>query len=39
MAPDSEEYYTFTIEITDIYDNVFTASTDSIFILKTNKKL
>jgi hypothetical protein len=39
MAPDSEKYYTFTIEITDIYDNVFTASTDSIFILKTNKKL
>ena len=39
MAPDSEKYYTFTIEITDIYENVFTASTDSIFILKTNKKL
>jgi hypothetical protein len=31
-APNNSDYYSFTIEITDIYDNYFVASTDSIFI-------
>jgi len=34
MAPDNEDYYTFTIEIIDIYNNKFVATTDSIYITK-----
>jgi len=33
-APSNSNYYSFTIEITDIYDNYFVATTDSIFITK-----
>ncbi len=31
-APSNPDYYSFTVEITDIYDNFFVATTDSIFI-------
>jgi len=33
-APSNSNYYSFTIEITDIYDNHFVATTDSIYITK-----
>ncbi len=32
--PDNSDYYSFTIGITDIYDNHFVATTDSIYITK-----
>ncbi len=32
--PDTSDYYYFTIKITDIYDNQFVATTDSIYITK-----
>ncbi|MDD2387954.1 MAG: hypothetical protein PHP52_14360 [Bacteroidales bacterium] len=38
-APDTEDYYTFIVEITDKYNNIFIASTDSIFISSTYKHL
>ncbi|HOF06416.1 MAG TPA: hypothetical protein PLK25_04070 [Bacteroidales bacterium] len=32
--PDSSDYYSFTVKITDIYNNEFVATTDSIYITK-----
>jgi len=32
--PDTSDYYYFTIKITDIYDNQFVATTDSVYITK-----
>ena len=32
--PDTSDYYCFTVKITDIYDNQFVATTDSIYITK-----
>jgi|AntAceMinimDraft_17_1070374.scaffolds.fasta_scaffold18168_3 hypothetical protein len=32
--PDTSDYYYFTIKITDVYDNQFVATTDSVYITK-----